>query len=112
MNAVVRWVNTAIATGGYLSYLPAALMRGRQHTGAGLIGTFWGVALLSWLPSDPFRQAAVWLGACAIAVVVGDFAEEALGKKDDPRIVIDETVGYWTAVLFLPRTAAVLVAAF
>ncbi|MCK5582777.1 MAG: phosphatidylglycerophosphatase A, partial [Elusimicrobiales bacterium] len=32
--------------------------------------------------------------------------------KDDPRIVIDEILGYWIAIAFLPRTMPFLLAAF
>ncbi|MCK5583301.1 MAG: phosphatidylglycerophosphatase A, partial [Elusimicrobiales bacterium] len=32
--------------------------------------------------------------------------------KDDPRIVIDEILGYWIAIAFLPKTMPILIAAF
>src|SRR5438046_2530786 len=112
MKQLRDWTMKALASGFYLSYLPARLFRGRALTGAGLVGALWGFAALRWLPMDVSRQTAVWLGACALAVVIGDGAEGLMGQKDDPRIVIDEFVGYWTAVLFLPRSWAVLALAF
>jgi phosphatidylglycerophosphatase A len=39
-------------------------------------------------------------------------AERALGRKDPGAIVIDEVAGMALAVLLLPRTAGVLLAAF
>jgi phosphatidylglycerophosphatase A len=109
---LARWCSLALATGGFLSYLPAFIFRKRPLTGAGLIGSGWAVVALPWLPLDPTRQAAVWLGVLAISVVVSETAEDGLRRHDDPRIVIDEFIGYWTAVLFLPRSFMVLAAAF
>ncbi|OGR93352.1 MAG: hypothetical protein A2992_06090 [Elusimicrobia bacterium RIFCSPLOWO2_01_FULL_59_12] len=106
-----KYAILGLASGCFLSYVPAWLLRRRRYTGAGLVGSLWGVALLSWLPLDPARAAAVWVGLLAIGVVAGDLAEEFLGK-DDPRIVIDEWIGLWAALLFQPRTPAVIVSAF
>ena len=47
-----------------------------------------------------------------MAVVISDCAEALLDRRDDPRIVIDEFLGYWIAVSFLPRTLPVIVLAF
>ena len=53
-------------------------------------------------------QIAVWAGVLALGVAVSDAAEAFLGTTDDPRIVIDEFVGFWTAMLFLPRSLSEL----
>jgi phosphatidylglycerophosphatase A len=108
----LRWVNLALASGLFLSYLPAWLLRTKRFTGAGLVGSLWGVALLPALAVSVHRQAVVWLGAVMIAVAVSDAAEEALGVTDDSRIVIDEVVGLWTAILFLPHSVPMIVLAF
>ena len=106
----------AVATGFYLSYIPVKFFEavGRparapsNWKGAGFVGTLEGWAALYWLPQDPrtFTIALVLgiLAACWISGV----AEKNLGQKDDARIVIDEVVGYWVAVAFLPRRLAVL----
>jgi phosphatidylglycerophosphatase A len=116
VRAVVRsigeWAAIALASGLFISYLPATVFRSKRYTGAGFVGTFWGVYLLRWLPTDLVRQIAVWLGGITIAVVTSDVAEEHMGRIDDPRIVIDECVGYWTSVLFLPRSTFIIVAGF
>jgi phosphatidylglycerophosphatase A len=115
MNAwppVRKFVIKALASGFYLSYLPAYLLRSKRYTGAGLVGSLWAVAAIPWLPTVGGRQIAVWLGAVAIALVISDEAEVLLDRKDDPRIVIDEFVGYWTAILLLHRTPAMLISAF
>jgi phosphatidylglycerophosphatase A len=109
---VWEWVAKALASGLYISYLPATLFKSRRYTGSGFVGTFWGVILLRWFPDDLWKQLAVWAGGVAIAVVTSDVAEELMGRIDDPRIVIDECVGYWTSILFLPRTLFIVVAGF
>lgn len=102
----------AIATGFHLSYIPVWLhervpfmKRGPMRwTGAGLVGALLGWAALPLLPQGgPVRVctalAAVILAACAVCTV----AEQSLGMHDDPRIILDETVGFWTAAAFHPR---------
>lgn len=103
---------TALATGGGISYIPGKLRAGRKWTGAGAIGTAEGLALLPLLPREPWAFA-LWLAAAAAAAAwVCGKAERTLGAHDDPRIVLDEIVGFWAAAAWLPRTAAALAAAF
>src|SRR4051812_42805425 len=108
----MNWLAKALATGFFLSYLPARLAKTRVGTGAGLVGTLWGVAALRWMPLDPYKQVAVWSGALALAVVISDRAEDLLAVHDDPRIVIDETIGFLTAMLFLPHSWGAIIGAF
>lgn len=111
---------TFIATGFYLSYIPVSffdrvLRQGQaphRWRGGGFLGTLEGLALLSLLPRTPLAFVlALTLGILGACWLSGE-AERVLGRKDDPRIVIDEAVGYWVAVAFLPRSAAVLGAGF
>jgi phosphatidylglycerophosphatase A len=108
----LRAIVLALASGAFVSYIPAWMMKHRRLTGAGLVGTFWGVVFLNKLPLEAGPSFIVWLAVVAISIAVSDAAEEYLGVKDDPRIVIDEFIGYWTAVLFLPRSSFVMVGAF
>lgn len=107
-----------LATCGYLSYLPAKLMEGtelaskRRWTGAGLIGTLGGLALLFALPTEPVEYAAAVTVLTVLACAAAELAEPLLGVHDDPRIVVDETVGFLAAAAFLPRQAGWLAAAF
>lgn len=109
---------TAIATGLYLSYIPVRLLslfglgERRKWTGAGFVGTLEGLALLFLLPRAPLGFAVCWAAAVAAACWFCGRAERALGQHDDSRIILDEVVGYWTAVAFLPWTPRVLLAAF
>ena len=102
-----------VATGAYLSYIPGKLARrDGKWTGAGFVGTLEGLVLLPLLPSS---GAWFWLVA-ALATLAACWicgaAEIALGRHDDPRIVLDEIVGFWVAAALLPRTWGPLLAAF
>jgi len=117
-----------LATGLYLSYIPSKFfdavaragdvkgfwirMKGRRWTGSGLVGALEGLALVSFLPAQPLKLGAFLAVATATACWVCDRAEKAFGVRDDARIVLDEVVGFWTAVAFLPATSAVWIAGF
>jgi phosphatidylglycerophosphatase A len=101
---IFRVAILGLASGGFISYLPVYLSPNSRATGAGLVGSFWAVLLLKYLPLGVWGQIAIWLLVLMISLPVSHLAEKYLGRKDDPRIVIDEFIGYWTTVLFLPRT--------
>ena len=102
-----------IATGLHLSYIPSKLapVKGKW-TGAGLIGTLEGLALLPLLPRTGWPFWAALAAATAFSCWICGCAEKALGGHDDPRIVLDEVVGFWVAMALLPRSPAVVAAAF
>lgn len=103
-----------LATGLYLSYIPSKLIGGqgpawaqrRRWTGAGFIGALEGLALMPLLPAAPGRLAAFLIAAAALACWLCGRAEKVFGVHDDTRIVLDEVVGFWTTVAFLPRSAS------
>ncbi|HJD19669.1 MAG TPA: phosphatidylglycerophosphatase A [Candidatus Avelusimicrobium excrementipullorum] len=104
----------ALATGFYISYLPALVIPFKKNTGAGFLGTLLAVPFVFILPTDfilylvfllAFWVAAVWV--CKQVKLGGNYK-----GHDNPRIVIDEMAGYFTAVMFLPRTWPYLLAAF
>ncbi len=123
-NALADGAAVWLATGLYLSYIPSTLLdaiprakffewtRGRRWTGAGLMGTVEGLILAPLLPAAPLRFCAFWACAVAVACWLCDRAEKAFGVHDDPRIVLDEVVGFWTAIAFLPPRLPVWMAAF
>ena len=95
--------------------VPAAIRRcvgERRWTGAGLMGTCEGLFLAPLLPAAPLRFGAFWACAVAASCWLCDRAEKAFGVRDDPRIVLDEVVGFWTAIAFLPPRLPVWMAAF
>ncbi|MBI4056235.1 MAG: phosphatidylglycerophosphatase A [Elusimicrobia bacterium] len=106
------WIVKAIATGLFLSYIPYRFFRRTFWTGAGLVGTLWGLFLMPYVPQNTLPFIRFWVLSLLGAIVVSGLAEKALGNPDDSRIVIDETVGFWTAMAFLPRHWPVLLLAF
>ena len=107
------WLAKAFATCGFLGYLPRLIRSTASlSTGAGFIGTLVGVATLGALPSEGVPALVVLAGAFCFSVGVTDYAEQFLRRKDDPRIILDEWVGYWFAMAFLPRSWPFLFAAF
>ena len=109
MQTVVR----CLATGFFISYVPPMIFPFKKNTGAGFVGTLWGIPLVLLFPTDPFLYAicmlAFWVFAVYICKKV-QFKEEP--GHDNPKIVIDEIAGYVTAMAFLPRTWPYLIAAF
>jgi phosphatidylglycerophosphatase A len=101
-----------LATGFYLSYIPVTLLGKRKWSGAGFIGTLEGLLIVPFLPQSPLSYAGVLTAAVAASCWICSRAEKVLGGHDDPRIVLDEVVGYWTAVAFLPAVPIVWVAGF
>lgn len=92
-----------LATGLGISYIAPA-GRARKWTGAGFLGTLEGLLLWPLLPRDPAIYAAVVAAVAVAASWACGRAEKALGTHDDPRIVLDEVVGFWVAAAWLPRT--------
>jgi len=107
----------AVATGFHLSYIPFWLtarfpdLQRKRWTGAGHVGAALGWISLYALPTG------LSLGVCLILATVfaswaSGRADRVLGSHDDPRIVVDETVGFWTAAAWLPRDPWTLAGAF
>ncbi len=104
----------ALATGFYISYLPARVIPFKKNTGAGFLGTLLAVPFALLWPGDYLLQLVILLAFWALSVWVCARArlEEKAQGHDNPKIVIDEAAGYFTAMLFLPRTWPFLLAAF
>lgn len=102
----------ALASGLFVSFVPAKLMPRTLLTGAGMLGALWGVALLPLLPASPLPYLAFLVPAVLLSAPVAGAAERAFGRKDDPRIILDEIIGFWVSAAFLPRDFNHLAAAF
>lgn len=101
------------ATGFYVSYLPALIIPFKKNTGAGFMGTLLAVPFMFVLPQDQTLYLIFLLAFWAFAVYVCKKVEfKGYKGHDNPKIVIDEAAGYFTAMAFLPRTWPYLLAAF
>jgi phosphatidylglycerophosphatase A len=94
----------AIATGGYVGYLPRA---------PGTAGSVLGL-VLAWLLStvEIYLQIVLIAGLFALGVVISSWAERWFGVKDHSAIVIDEIVGMVVALFLLPFQGFYVLAAF
>jgi phosphatidylglycerophosphatase A len=93
-----------LATGGYVGYIPFA---------PGTFGSLWGLLfyyLLLDLP--PFLYILITLFLFFIGAQISARAEIIYGKKDDPKIVIDEIMGMMVALIFIPKSIDLIIAAF
>lgn len=84
-----------LATGFGIGFLPVA---------PGTFGTI--LSLLIWwffFPDKFFIQMILLLSAFILAFFISDMAEKIFAKKDDKRIVVDEIVGFWLALIGLPK---------
>jgi len=97
MNFIIK----LFSTGFFIGYIPGA--PGSYASVAG--------ALLWWyLPRQSFY--AVFAALFLISLLICGRAEILFNKKDDERIVIDEFLGFFTTVAFLPKNLIVLIAGF
>ena len=96
--------STVVATGLGSGYSPIA---------PGTAGSAVGLLLfvpLSLLP--PLVQLAVTIAVFVAGVLASTHVARLLARKDPGVVVIDEVVGVWVSLLFLPFTPAVALLAF
>jgi len=101
-----------LASGGFISHIPAHITGYKKFTGSGFAGTLLALLLVPLLPENQIAFAFFLLAFLPLAAWMAGRAEKSYGVHDDPRIVIDEVLGYWAALLFLDRTPFNLLAAF
>lgn len=91
-----------LATGFGTGYFPFA---------SGTVGSLAALLLFIILPLDDY----IWLIISIVIFFVGIWVSGAVEKdegKDPGIVVIDEFVGQWVALIFLPRTFWIFVAGF
>lgn len=109
MQIIIR----ALATGLFVSYLPPMVFKYKKNTGAGFLGTLWGIPLVLLFPQDSMLYLIAFLAFCVVAVFVCKKVQfKGYTGHDNPKIIIDEMAGYIAAMAFLPRTWPYLLAAF
>jgi len=83
-----------VATAGGAGYSPIV-----PGTAGSLVGvaTFWGLTRLPlWV------QVAATVALFLVGVAASTRAAQVAGRKDPGIVVVDEVVGQWTSLLFLP----------
>jgi len=100
-----RYISKLISTLFYTGYFPVA---------PGTAGTIVAFAVYLLLPKTFIELPCFWMFPLLLTIpVVAVVSEAEKGmKRDDKRIVLDEFLGYFYAVLFLPKSLAIGIAAF
>ena len=94
----------ALASAGYAGFSPRA---------PGSVGT--AVGVLVYLLFSPFPPLLYLLSTgafFALSCWVSEKAEVLLDRRDSPKIVIDEIVGYLVTMAFLPCTYTTIIGGF
>ena len=98
-----------IATSGGVGYIPLA-----PGTFGALVGFILSI-LCIFISTDDTKVSILLISAIVISYLAGVWSCRILKNKwgDDPsRVVIDETMGYWVGILFLPLDWRYYLAAF
>jgi phosphatidylglycerophosphatase A len=104
MDRVARAIILFIAQGAYSGKFPVA---------PGTVGTLVGVVLFLGIKNfSPLSYAAVCLLLCVIGTWAAGRAENLLGRKDSPSIVIDEIAGYLISMFMVLPSWGVVLAGF
>jgi phosphatidylglycerophosphatase A len=98
------FVSTAIATALGSGYSPIA--PGTAGSAVGL-ALFWP---LQWLA--PWAQVTAIVVLFAVGVVAATRVARGLGVEDPGLVVVDEVVGMWVSLVFLPFTPVTALAGF
>ena len=91
-----------LATGFGIGYSPFA---------PGTIGSLAALLLFIFIPLDDY----IWLAISTIMFIIGIWVSGTVEKekgKDPSIVVIDEFVGQWVALLFLPRNLWIIIVGF
>ena len=93
-----------LATGFGVGYSPVA---------PGTLGTLIAIPVYYFLSniSSPIYEITI-VGFFFLSVWISENAEIFFGKKDDQRIVIDEIMGFLITMLWVPKTAILMVIGF
>ena len=102
-------IKELLFTGFYSGYSPVA---------PGTMGTLVGMAIYVLLAVIFGRENILWINLVLVALLawpairLGDSGEEFFGVKDAQQVVLDEMMGYWITMLFLPFNWKLALAGF
>lgn len=94
---------TLIATIGFLGYLPFA---------PGTIGSLFALALFLLTDVPVFAHFLIIAIGALLGMHASTVAEKTLKEKDSKKIIIDEFIGFYISVLYLPKTLGIAISAF
>ncbi len=92
-----------------MGFLPELLPERLRHkkwaerwTGSGFLGTALAVFLAFGISLEGQLGLLLLIALSGLSVVLSGIAERAFAVKDDHRIVVDEIIGYFWSVAFVP----------
>ena len=94
---------TCIATIGFLGYIPFA---------PGTIGSLFALILFLFTNLTLYAHFSVIIIGALLGTYASSVAEKLLNEKDSKKIIIDEFVGFYVSVIYLPKTPGFAIAAF
>jgi phosphatidylglycerophosphatase A len=92
-----------IATMGFVGYLPVA---------PGTWGSLVAAIFAAFLNPSLTVQAVLIVIGFVIGTISSTVAERVIGETDSGHIVVDEFIGFFVSVVYLPQTYGYLIAAF
>jgi len=92
--------------------LASGLGTGYSPLASGTAGSLLAVLIWWYLPETLALKLILAFIVLVISIPVSTAAEELYGKKDDSRIVIDEVIGMWLSLIFIPHYIKYYAAAF
>ena len=101
---MISLIRTFVTLGG-IGYLPAG------GTVASALTAVLYYFLHRWLPSER-DQLIILLVVAIIATLLSHIAARSFGKKDPSQIVVDEFIGMWLALVFVPYSIASIIVIF
>ena len=94
---------TSVATIGFLGYFPFA---------PGTIGTLFALVLFLLTDVPVYAHFLIIIIGALLGIHASTVAEKRLEEKDSKKIIIDEFIGFYVSVFYLPRTFGFVIAAF
>lgn len=94
---------TFIATIGFLGYSPFA---------PGTVGSILALTLFFLIALPIHIHLLIIIIGTFLGIYASTVAEKRLNEKDSKKIIIDEFIGFYVAVLYLPKTLEFAIAAF
>lgn len=92
-----------IATIGFLGYIPFA---------PGTIGSLFALILFIYTDLPLYAHFSVIIIGALLGTYASSVAEKLLNEKDSKKIIIDEFIGFYVSVIYLPKTLGFAIAAF
>ncbi len=94
---------TYVATIGFLGYSPYA---------PGTIGSLFALTVFLMTDLPIYAHLSVIIIGALLGIYASSAAEKILNEKDSKKIIIDEFIGFYVSVFYLPKTFGLAIAAF